>query len=209
TGTTAGTTAASTGTSEVSTSTGQPPTTGGSDSDSTATTTTTTTGEPVTTGSTEAYFLASPDYKFSDDVTGAPASFWEGAGTKVQYGADNPSGPGKCLLFSALTADSAVEGYNWTEQHFRLPIAAVQVEIVYDIWISPGFKIEPGGTSHQKFLLLWSGDYGTAASNCSVNCEVWPDYKIGFNWGEDGNNYGHSMLLESPAPFLVEGGGYW
>lgn len=154
-------------------------------------------------------FLSDPDYIFNDDFSGVKdTSFWEGGGVKVEYGADNPSGSGKCLLFSALASDGANDGYNWTEQRFQLPIDAVQVEIEYDIWVSPGFEMQPGGTSHQKFLLLWSGEYGTAASNCSINCEVWPNYKIGFNWGEDGNNYGHAIPSGSEQ-FLTPGGGYW
>src|SRR5690606_13516970 len=140
--------------------------------------------------------------------TGSMPSFWDGKGPNVEYGADNPDGPGKCLLFSALAEAGAKDGYNWTEQRFRLPVNAAQLEIVYDIWISPGFQIQPGGASHQKFLILWSGDYGVFNSNCTINCEVWPNYKIGFNWGEDGNNFGHAMLQED-KPFLVEGGGYW
>lgn len=66
------------------------------------------------------------------------------------------------------------------EQRFLIPQGASEVTFEYDLYVPRNFHHREQETSeNNKFMFLWSGKYGTVASDQSVGFEYWPAFLEG------------------------------
>ena len=159
--------------------------------------------------------IVSPEYTFTDDFEGTKdASFWA-AGTSTTYG-DSSADPANTGAVLAINYSAALAGSDsFAEQRFVFP-DSVQVEMSYRVFVPANFTHRAESPGNNKLFALWSGSYGTAASNVSIVSEYnratvnpaggYPDLLF----GEDGNNYGHSGIFDQSGDrVFLESEGAW
>ncbi|MBU6950608.1 hypothetical protein [Hahella sp. HN01] len=105
------------------------------------------------------------------------------------------------------------------EQRFRILKPQVSVlSITFDLFIPTNFTHRTqSSTANNKFLVLWSGDYGTRASLNSVAFEYWPatvkggaegDSVLSYHLGPGDSDWGHKIPSATPV-FAAADRGKW
>jgi hypothetical protein len=120
----------------------------------------------------------------------------------------DPTHDGDVLYFRYMDRETFGSNHSWSEQRFRLPINARQLEISYDLFVPANYMHSSG---NQKSIVVWSGNYGTSNANISIKTENWPvDHGAtpSVHIGVDGTDYGHNML-SSDSRMLADGYGKW
>lgn len=148
--------------------------------------------------------IENPKWSLHDDFEGVEdKTFWSSA-HKSFYGSactSDPKSSGKVLMFK-YEKDNPEPGQGWAEKRFKLPIGARQIEMSYRLFVPKNFVHTP---KNQKNFVFWSGKYGTAASNVWASSESWPASggAVPSTYiGQDGANYGHSMVPNGPKMYV-------
>lgn len=140
--------------------------------------------------------ITNPEWTFSDDFESATAdAFWKDKAYVVRSAqpAAEANHNSKVLLFK-FTPGVPEAGQGWSEQRFRIPIEARQLEISYDLYVPANYVHAP---RNQKAIVMWSGAYGKTNANIGVSSEQWPTEggaRPSVYLGVDGRNMGHDML---------------
>ena len=148
--------------------------------------------------------LVSPEYTLDEDFEGVVSPQIGGAYTAV---IDDTTGSGAGKVNKARYYPDGVQGGVgsveglWSETTVDLPIQAKQVVMQWDEYVPTNF--DTADLANCKSVMIYSGTYGVANSNMTMNCECWPATgggALNLNAGQDGINYGHS---QNPDNYLL------
>lgn len=97
---------------------------------------------------------------------------------------------------------------SFAEQRFVIPRGASILTISFDLFVPENFfHRDQASSENNKFMYLWSGDYGTRASDQSVGFEYWPAFIAGgspeesvlsHHLGPDDSDWGHKTPSRLP-----------
>lgn len=143
--------------------------------------------------------LLAADFTYTNDFeagtlsgTGTSSfSWWYGNSTSVSQERAY-SGSHSLRFFYEGGADGKD---SFAEQRFRYADTD-ELRISYKLFVPTNFyHRRQSGSANNKFMFLWSGDYGTVASNQSFGFEYWPtsdgNSVLSHHLGPDNEDWGH------------------